>query len=352
MKTVVKKKNNKTAKTKNLKGTKVNVRVVKKSKPVDLDELISLTQAAELCSYSQEYLSLMSRKGKINSVKTGRNWKISRRELFAYIEEHKEDFAGNNRGSFSKNAEAVVKVYKRDKIISKVIPFDTKTKTQTYNFSKIKNALPVPVVTLLVLLFITASPKSMQMLNGGFNFVNNLFQATVIRGASLSYVSLVETKNILFEMRRFISGESRQENALASKAVAMLIKNESKKLRQGLSIQKNNFNNFVAEKVVAPQLEFLSNKLSLSEYESLPFNILKWNLNSYPEKLASETIINSSVKNKVLAIINNKEQVNGTNARVAGVQEDARDNTSIKDVNQNTVQRFLNIIKSFFTLNK
>lgn len=48
-------------------------------------EYISLAQAAELCAYSQEYLSLRARQGKLKSVKLGRNWVTRRIWLEDYI---------------------------------------------------------------------------------------------------------------------------------------------------------------------------------------------------------------------------------------------------------------------------
>src|SRR3990167_4986306 len=38
------------------------------------NKYISLAEASELCEYSQEYLSLRARQGKLKAVKLGRNW--------------------------------------------------------------------------------------------------------------------------------------------------------------------------------------------------------------------------------------------------------------------------------------
>ncbi len=45
-----------------------------KSAKFDKADYISLTDAAEHCQYSQEYLSLRARQGKLRAVKRGRNW--------------------------------------------------------------------------------------------------------------------------------------------------------------------------------------------------------------------------------------------------------------------------------------
>ena len=49
-------------------------------------ELLTLAEASEIAPYSQEYLSLLARKGLLGAVKQGRNWVISRRELNRYLD--------------------------------------------------------------------------------------------------------------------------------------------------------------------------------------------------------------------------------------------------------------------------
>ena len=47
--------------------------------PEDKKEYLSLSEAARTCPYSQEYLSLRARKGKLKAIKLGRNW-VTRQE--------------------------------------------------------------------------------------------------------------------------------------------------------------------------------------------------------------------------------------------------------------------------------
>jgi Fic family protein len=49
-------------------------------------ELLTLAEASGITPYSQEYLSLLARKGLLGAVKQGRNWVISRRELNRYLD--------------------------------------------------------------------------------------------------------------------------------------------------------------------------------------------------------------------------------------------------------------------------
>ncbi|MBI2356275.1 MAG: helix-turn-helix domain-containing protein [Candidatus Doudnabacteria bacterium] len=48
-------------------------------------ELLSLREAAELSPYSAEYLNLLCRKGKLKATKIGRDWLITKADLFEYL---------------------------------------------------------------------------------------------------------------------------------------------------------------------------------------------------------------------------------------------------------------------------
>ena len=48
-------------------------------------EMLTLAEASEITPYSQEYLSLIARKGLLGAYKQGRNWVVSKRELDRYL---------------------------------------------------------------------------------------------------------------------------------------------------------------------------------------------------------------------------------------------------------------------------
>ncbi len=48
------------------------------------EELISLSAATKYCDYSQEYLSLLARKGILEATKVGRNWKTTKKAVLGY----------------------------------------------------------------------------------------------------------------------------------------------------------------------------------------------------------------------------------------------------------------------------
>ncbi|MFH1657333.1 MAG: hypothetical protein ABH919_02600 [bacterium] len=50
------------------------------------EEYISLTEATKQCSYSQEYLSLRARSGKLKAKKIGRNWVTKKEWLAEYVQ--------------------------------------------------------------------------------------------------------------------------------------------------------------------------------------------------------------------------------------------------------------------------
>lgn len=52
----------------------------------DNQEYISLQEATKFCAYSQEYLALRARQGKLKSVKLGRNWVTTKEWLEDYAD--------------------------------------------------------------------------------------------------------------------------------------------------------------------------------------------------------------------------------------------------------------------------
>ena len=54
------------------------------------ENYISLQEATEYCDYSQEYLSLRARQGKLKSVKFGRNWVTKKEWLDEYLQKVEE----------------------------------------------------------------------------------------------------------------------------------------------------------------------------------------------------------------------------------------------------------------------
>ncbi len=53
------------------------------------EKYISLTKATRYCDYSQEYLSLRARQGKLKAIKFGRNWVTKKEWVEEYVKEYK-----------------------------------------------------------------------------------------------------------------------------------------------------------------------------------------------------------------------------------------------------------------------
>ncbi len=66
-----------------------------------LNQLISLSDATEYCCYSQEYLSLLARRGKLKAEKIGRVWHTKLIWLFEYIKQNSSDRRGNYKGEIT-----------------------------------------------------------------------------------------------------------------------------------------------------------------------------------------------------------------------------------------------------------
>jgi hypothetical protein len=72
-------------------------------KEIKKDEYISLLDASKICDYSQEYLSLRARQGKLQATKLGRNWVTTREWLDEYIkktEEYKKEHSTKIKKGF------------------------------------------------------------------------------------------------------------------------------------------------------------------------------------------------------------------------------------------------------------
>jgi Fic family protein len=59
-------------------------------------EMLTLAEASKITPYSQEYLSLLARKGLLGAYKQGRNWVVSRRELDRYLKSVRKEGPNKN----------------------------------------------------------------------------------------------------------------------------------------------------------------------------------------------------------------------------------------------------------------
>ena len=95
-------------------------------------QYISLQEATKYCSYSQEYLSLRARQGKLKAVKIGRNWVIKKEWLKEYLKRNEKE----------KRKERKVKVVTRPQIQTTKPPENLPIETTT-------EKLLIPLVELV-----------------------------------------------------------------------------------------------------------------------------------------------------------------------------------------------------------
>jgi excisionase family DNA binding protein len=54
-------------------------------------ELLTLKEAAQISPYSAEYLNLLARKERIRARKIGRDWLVTRADLFDYLKKQQTE---------------------------------------------------------------------------------------------------------------------------------------------------------------------------------------------------------------------------------------------------------------------
>jgi len=153
---------------------------------------ISLQEASKYYAYSQEYLSLRARQGKLRAVKLGRNWVTKKEwleEYLAEVEEYKE----------SLKVKEVREVKEVKKVERKVLPPENLPvgKLDEREFAKIR-PLPLPVFRfgfafgLVLVLLVTGVIFGRTFLENVFEDIYALGKAgDVIEGTSESVKSLV-----------------------------------------------------------------------------------------------------------------------------------------------------------------
>jgi len=101
------------------------------------EKYISLKEATKYCSYSQDYLKLRARQGKLKSIKLGRNWFTTKE----WIEEYIRKVSKHSRHPLSPQVLAGERIF-RDQ------------RRQPAASVKIKNKFPVFVLVLVIILII------------------------------------------------------------------------------------------------------------------------------------------------------------------------------------------------------
>jgi hypothetical protein len=94
------------------------------------NEYISMAQATEICTYDQEYLSLLARRGLLQAEKIGKKWYTTREWLNNYLQKNRpneiirnEQETGQKTDKFFKNSKILKRSLISISIISLILVF-------------------------------------------------------------------------------------------------------------------------------------------------------------------------------------------------------------------------------------
>ena len=90
------------------------------------DKYISLQKAAKLCPYSQDYLSLRARQGKLKAVKVGRNWSTTQTWLDNYVKKNNREKEKGIAFEETEKMDKAVAITEREKI-KNIFPIEAKS---------------------------------------------------------------------------------------------------------------------------------------------------------------------------------------------------------------------------------
>ncbi|HUV81310.1 MAG TPA: hypothetical protein VMW21_02205 [Patescibacteria group bacterium] len=151
------------------------------------EEYLSLKKATEFCSYTQEYLSLRARQGKLKAVKFGRNWVTRKDWLQEYLEKTNEYNQRFNNLALETTGENEITEEKKIVLPPRNLPVENPLKLRRLVFSS------VLVFTLLISGFAFGKINSILVENFAvsdipeiFNKVKNLSDEVVAFSAELA----------------------------------------------------------------------------------------------------------------------------------------------------------------------
>jgi len=112
-------------------------------------EYLSLQDATRLCNYSQEYLSLRARQGKLKALKLGRNWVTKKEWLKEYVGQ--VEGYNNQANNHKKIKEKIIKIKEKtiDSNAPENLPIE-KFRISLPNLERLRPALAFAVVFVLL----------------------------------------------------------------------------------------------------------------------------------------------------------------------------------------------------------
>ncbi|MFH1462755.1 MAG: hypothetical protein ABIG08_03630, partial [bacterium] len=196
------------------------------------DNYISLQKATKYCKYSQEYLSLRARQGKLKAVKFGRNWVTKKEWLDEYFQKVEEY---NNNNNF-RTKKPVVQKFAAPAFVKttagkppKNLPIE---KTPLFRFGLVPAPILILVVGVLLIAGVVSGKTQFQNAYQSLNpFVEKLGQAGDLAVKEI----WEEIKEVYGELPPFVYNLGQNFDRGAAE-LSSKFKVESEKLMEDLSV--------------------------------------------------------------------------------------------------------------------
>jgi hypothetical protein len=179
-----------------------------------ISQYISLQEATKYCSYSQEYLSLRARQGKLKTMKFGRNW-VTKKEWLEEYFKNVEEYKNFNHKNLTSKFVSVDSKLIDSKEVKKVYPVENlpvKIKTHRLFLKPALKPRFIFVMALVFVLLITEIVFGKDSLKYGFEtldpFIANFSQTVDFAGAKIgqsfseSFVNVGDSIVISFDYNK------------------------------------------------------------------------------------------------------------------------------------------------------
>ncbi|MFH1328642.1 MAG: hypothetical protein ABIH76_07380, partial [Candidatus Bathyarchaeota archaeon] len=184
-----------------------------KNKNNSAEGYVSLTDATKLCSYSQEYLSLRARQGKLKALKLGRNW-VTKKEWLKDYEVQTEEYKNyvNNQNHVKEKEEKI------ERVLSNA-PDNLPIEKFRLNLN-FKDVRPILTFSLVFVLLIASSVFGKESLLKSYNeiaqYAEKIDQQIEVAAGNIVKQSKILGQNIEFTARDISLEAVNYKDGLAS----------------------------------------------------------------------------------------------------------------------------------------
>jgi len=254
---------------------------------------ISLRQASRFCDYSQDYLSLRARKGKLKAIKIGRKWITTKEWLNEYIGKVNEY---KNKHIKKNNNVETVKV--------KIAPIEKQN-----NFINKQPVLPHAIIAVALLVFILFFGGVVLGYNSNsiLKSLSPIAKSTIISvkmGANITTEAILEnqtfqsiSKSTKSNLNYVYKGVEYLSKSESSKYILNNIKNINEKVVMGANISYDQFSETEFSGYIKGAFHYIKEKLVLG------INIISDKFFNNRSLVNIETL--GYIKNSIIKNVNN-----------------------------------------------